>query len=83
MTAGTDNHLSPAPVLYGVLLEKRLTSIDDYVKIILEKGRIGLHVPKERFALSENAEPDERHVAYLLDKNEKDTVFRKQWMSDN
>ena len=83
MTAGSDNHRSPAPELYGVELEKRLTSIDDYVKIILEKGHIGLHVPEERFAFSDNAEPDERHIAYLLDKNEKDTVFRKQWMSDN
>lgn len=83
MTAGSDNHLSPVPVPYGVELEKRLTSIQDYVKIILTKEHIGLHVPKERFQVSEDREPDERHIAYLLDKNEQDTVLSKQWMSDD
>ena len=64
-------------------LGKRLTSIDDYVKIILDRGHIGLHVPEERFLVSGDPEPDPRHFAYLLDKNEKDTVLRNQWMSDN
>ena len=82
MTAGSDNHFSPIPFAYGVALEKRLTSIADYVKIILGKGCIGLHVPPGRFDVSGDPEPDERHVAYLLDKNEHDTVFRKQWMCD-
>ena len=82
MTAGSDNHHSPVPDPYGVELEKRLTTIEDYVRIILDKGRIGLHVPEGRFRVSGDREPDSRHVAYLLDKNEKDTVYRKQWMSD-
>lgn len=60
-----------------------MTSIQDYVKIILTKEHIGLHVPKERFQVSEDQEPDERHIAYLLDKNEQDTVLSKQWMSDD
>ena len=64
-------------------LGKRLTSIEDYVKIILDKGHIGLHVPKERFLVSGDPEPDARHLAYLLDKNENDTVLREQWMSDD
>ncbi len=83
MTAGSDNHNSPAPSPFGVELGKRLTSIEDYVKIILDRGYIGLHVPKERFLVSGDPEPDARHLAYLLDKNEKDTVLREQWMSDN
>ena len=83
MTAGSDNHLSPIPDPYGVVLEKRLTSIEDYVKIILDKAQIGLYVPEGRFSVSGNPEPDERHFAYLLDQNEQDTVFRKQWMTDS
>ena len=83
MTAGSDNHHAPADQLFGVELEKRLTSIEDYVRIILDKGHIGLHVPKERFLVSGDPEPDARHLAYLLDKNENDTVLREQWMSDD
>ena len=83
MTAGSDNHFSPIPEPFGVELGKRLTSIEDYVKIILDKGHIGLHVPKERFLVSGDPEPDARHLAYLLDKNENDTVLREQWMSDD
>ena len=83
MTAGSDNHCSPIPVPFGVELEKRLTSIEDYVRIILEKDCIRLHVPAERFLVSGDPEPDARHFAYLLDKNEKDTELRNQWMSDN
>ena len=80
MTAGSDNHRSPAPALYGVVLEKRLTSIGDYVKIILERECIGLHVPEERFCIQDYTEPDERHTAFGLDQNEREFVLPNQWM---
>jgi hypothetical protein len=83
MTAGSDNHLSPIPVPYGVELEKRLTSIADYVKIVRSKQYIGLHVPPERFDLSERTVPDERHVAYILDSGERDILSENQWMRDD
>ena len=83
MTAGSDNHRSPLPAPYGVELEKRLTSIQDYVRIILSKDQIGLHVPEERFRLPTDGEPDERHVAYALDAGERDTVSPKQWMGNS
>ena len=81
MTAGSDNHWSrPESPIYGVALEKRLTSIADYVKIILNKGPIGLHVPEERFAVPEDAVMDERHLAWMLDENEQDVLTDKEWV---
>ena len=82
MTAGSDNHNSPVPAPYGVELEKRLTTIDDYVKIILDKGRIGLHVPADRFDVPADAEPDARHCAFMLNDQEFDILSPKQWMRD-
>lgn len=86
MTAGSDNHNSPVPGPfgpYGVVLEKRLTSIQDYVRIILNKCNIGLHVPEERFVLPADAEPDARHCAFALDDQERDILSAKQWMQDS
>ena len=82
MTAGSDNHNSPVPAPYGVELEKRLTTIDDYVKIILDKGRIELHVPADRFDVPADAEPDARHCAFMLNDQEFDILSPKQWMRD-
>ena len=82
MTAGSDNHLSPIPDPFGVLLEKKLTDIRDYVRVILNREPVRLHVPAERFAVSGDPEPDDRHRAYLLDRDERDTVAEKQWMRD-
>ena len=82
MTAGSDNHHSPAEETYGVILEKRLTSITDYVRIILDKECIGLHVPQDRFNVSWEGEPDERHLAFFLDKHEHDVVMPEQYMGD-
>jgi predicted metal-dependent phosphoesterase TrpH len=82
MTAGSDNHLSgPLSSIYGVELEKRLTSIADYVKIIMEKARIGLKVPEERFIIPADFEMDERHLAWMLDENEQDVPAEKQWLT--
>ena len=79
MTAGSDNHHSPAETLYGVILESRLTSIEDYVRMILNHEKIGLHVPESRFQLTEKPELDERHHAYYLDSREKDVPAAKDW----
>lgn len=69
MTAGSDNHHSPTEKLFGVELEERLRDISDYVKLIREKGRIGLHVPPERFLMPEG-EMDQRHTAYWVNERE-------------
>ena len=79
MTAGSDNHRSPAEQLYGVVLEKRLTSIGDYVNIIMERNKIGLYIPEGRFDLDGIPEIDERHRAYLLDSSEQDIPAAKEW----
>ncbi len=69
MTAGSDNHHSPARLLFGVELDKRLESIDDYAALIRNGGPVGLHVPPDRFDLPET-KLDERHRAYWLDAEE-------------
>jgi len=79
MTAGSDNHLSPAAVTYGVKLKKRLTSILDYVKIIKDKEEIGLLVPEERLVLPGHTEIDERHKAYMLDEQENTVPSEKEY----
>ena len=80
MTAGSDNHRCPASALFGVMLEKRLTSIDDYVKIILARNEIGLYVPEGRFELNGIPEIDERHKAYMLDPSGRDIPAMKEWI---
>ena len=79
MTAGSDNHHSPREILFGVLLEKRLTSIEDYVKIIRRRQTIELYVPAERLELPDDAQVDERHKAWMLDEMERDVPAEKQW----
>ena len=69
MTAGSDNHHSPNPKIFGVELEEKLTSIQDYVRIILQREKIGLHVPPERWVMPEG-ELDERHRAFHLNERE-------------
>ena len=69
MTAGSDNHHSPAENVFGVELDKKLNTIQDYARIILERGKIGLHVPPERWIMPET-EIDERHKGYWLNERE-------------
>ena len=69
MTAGSDNHKSPPKAVFGIELDERLESIDDYVRIILQRGKIGLHVPEDRFVMPD-VEIDERHKAYWLNERE-------------
>ena len=80
MTAGSDNHRSPHPSPFGVLLEKRLTGIGDYVKMILARRPIGLRVPEDRFTMPPGQETDERHRAWVLDEKERDIPADRQWM---
>ena len=80
MTAGSDNHCGSNWPLYGVELEKRLTSIGDYVKIVLNRNQIGLHMPEDRLIMPENPEIDERHRAYMLDDSERDVPAGKEWI---
>ena len=81
MTAGSDNHLSPPKdEPYGVILEKRLTCIEDYVRVILNREHIGLRVPEERFTEMMEEEPDERHIAYMLDENEQYHMMKEQYL---
>ena len=80
MTAGSDNHFSPAGETYGVLLEEKLTSINDYVRVILERKPICLYVPESRFVFPEELPEDDRHIAYALNEQEECAVSQKQWM---
>ena len=79
MTAGSDNHCSPPKEAFGILLEKRLTGIQDYVKIVLEKGSIGLKVPESRFGWDPDWIIDERHHAFLLNDQEETIPAGKEW----
>lgn len=79
MTAGSDNHHSPAKAAYGVTLEKRLTCIDDYVKVILNRESIRLAVPEERFAWDGSWQPDERHTAWMVNDREETVPSERQW----
>ena len=76
MTAGSDNHHSPAKAVFGVDLEEKLTCIQDYVRIILTGGPIGLHVPPERFIMPE-WQRDERHIAYWLNEREERVLLEE------
>ena len=61
-------------------LEKRLTSITDYVNIITKREPIKLHVPDERFIIPTDFEMDERHLAWMLDEKERDVLSDRQWL---
>jgi len=80
MSAGSDCHRAGCGNLFGVITEKRLTSIGDYVKIITNHEHVELHIPEGRFLLPAGIETDERHRAWLLDPEEKDVPSDKQWM---
>jgi len=62
-----------------VALEKRLTSIDDYVKMILNQNEIGLYVPEGRFELTGIPEIDERHKAFMVESSGRVIPAPKEW----
>ena len=80
MTAGSDNHWSPYSPVYGVELDEKLDTIDDYVRTILDRKPIRLHVPGNRFAAGPAGVPDERHRAWMLDDREQDIPAGREWM---
>ena len=80
MTAGSDNHRGFNWPLYGVALEKRLTTITDYVRIIMEKRPIQLYIPEGRFDFATPPILDDRHHALMLDEDEQDCPAEKEWI---
>ena len=80
MTAGSDNHLSPPNEVYGVVLEKKLTCTEDYVRIILNREPIGLYVPQERFIPTPEMTVDDQHRAWMLDEDEQPFPAGKEWL---
>ena len=79
MTAGSDNHRGEDWPLYGVMLDRRLTGIDDYVKTVMNKQPIQLYIPEDRLLFPSSPEIDERHKAYMLDDLEQDIPTDKEW----
>ena len=78
MTAGSDNHRSPAPMPFGVELETRLTCIEDYARMIRERAPIGLHVPEGRFVMPEG-EREEAEVLRLNEREETEPLEKGPW----
>ena len=78
-TAGSDNHRGTGWPLYGVALEKRLTSIADYVKMVREHYAFELLIPEDRLQMPASPEIDARHKAYMLDETEQDIPTEKEW----
>lgn len=77
MIAGSDNHYSrPEQPFFGVELENKLDSIGDFVKLILNKESISLHVPKDRFDIHEK---DEKLVSYWVNEQEELVPTGRMW----
>jgi len=74
MTAGTDIHIADSiynEELFGVYLEKKLNSIEDYVKMILNNDIIGIKTGKSRLLYHGNERVS--LPVELRDKNDKIT----------
>ncbi len=84
MTAGSDNHdsekVASADELYGVSLNTRLSSIQDYVQLIRNRGEIGLHVPTSRFELQPMTEPLPEN--YWIDEKEELIPTHRSWLEE-
>ncbi|MBR2822738.1 MAG: PHP domain-containing protein [Clostridia bacterium] len=77
MTAGSDNHHSPMAQPFGVGLEEKLTSVQDYANLLRRGGPVGLHVPEGRFAVPDGAE---RLPAWRLDEKETLHSMQEPWL---
>ena len=69
---GSDIHLSGEGVweagkIFPVSLPRKLTSAKDYAEMILARAPIGVRVPEERFALTEDTIP---LTPYFIDGEE-------------
>ena len=84
MTSGSDNHHADNALKYpqgvtGVALEKKLTSIHDWVDIIRTRQPIGLCVPDSRFDIREDAP----HLdTYWMDENEELVPTGRDWLHE-
>lgn len=85
-TSGTDKHLSnidikPEPhQLFGIELDQPLKDIHDLVSLVLNRGKIGLVVPPERFV----QDPDSSPVleTFWLDEAEKPVPTNRDWLHE-
>ncbi|MDR0897419.1 MAG: PHP domain-containing protein [Oscillospiraceae bacterium] len=80
MTAGSDAHCAASggeDRIMGVVLEKKLGSIHDYVSLIRHRGRIGLNVSPKRFERAEGAPHIE---TFYLDENEEPVATGRDWL---
>lgn len=85
MTAGSDNHDSPSSMqnpdeIFGIALDRPLSSIHDLVRIIRQKGEIGLRVPPSRFEL--HPETDPAIESNWLDENEQLVPTGRDWLKE-
>ena len=80
MTAGSDNHRGADWPLYGVMTEKRLTNIGDYVRMIMNRSKLQLYIPEGRLSFDGIPEIDDRHRAYRLNAQEEDIPAGKEWI---
>lgn len=84
MTCGSDNHHAATPIdhpemIYGVSLEKRLTSIRDWVDIIRTRQPIGLTAPASRFHIT----PDMPRLATnWMDDQENLVPTGRDWLHE-
>ena len=84
MTSGSDNHNADNALKYpqgvtGVSLDKKLTSIHDWVDIIRTRQPIGLCVPDSRFDIREDAP----HLdTYWMDENEELVPTGRDWLHE-
>ena len=57
-----------------------MTNITDYVKIIMEKSSVQLHIPEGRLEFANPPVIDERHMALMLDEQEHEHPAEKEWI---
>ena len=84
MTSGSDNHnaenaLARPEKVTGVALENKLTSIQDWVKVILTRQPIGLCVPDSRFDIPADAP---RLNTFWMDENENLIPTNRDWLHE-
>lgn len=84
MTSGSDNHhadnaLQHPECVTGVRLEAKLTSIQDWVKLILTRQPIGLAVSEDRFTIPQDAPHLE---TFWMDDDENLVPTGRDWLHE-
>ena len=82
MTSGSDNHNAEMALAHpervtGVALEKKLTSIQDWIEVILTRQPIGVTAPASRFEIPQDAP---HLVSYWMDDNEELVPTGRDWL---